>query len=113
MDPRPAVPPGPIVTLSYRVAPERREELLRFLRGAAPFYEQPGGVRVALWESVDEPGTFLELVAYATEAAYAKDQDRVEHDPEMKAVLGRFRALVDDGPLARIEVKRMRPVPID
>jgi N-acetylglutamate synthase-like GNAT family acetyltransferase len=101
------LPPGPIVTLAYRIPLDRRPELFAFLRDAVPFYEQPGGSRVGLYESADEPGLFLELVAYADEAAYAADQERVEHDAEMIAVLGRFRAVVGGA----TEVRRMKPVP--
>ncbi len=101
------LPPGPIVSLVYRIPPSRRADLLTFLAGAVPFYERPGGVRVGLYESADEPGLFLELVAYTDEGAYAVDQDRVEHDAEMIAVLERFRAVVG-GP---VEVRRMKPVP--
>ena len=45
-------------------------------------------------------------MAYADLAAYEADQDRVEHDPEMIAMLARFRAVVG-GPA---EVRRMKPV---
>jgi hypothetical protein len=83
------VPPGPIVTLVYRVSPEKRAGLLAFLREAFPVYERPGGVRMALYESVDDPGLLLELVAYATEEDYARDQERVERDPEMRSWLER------------------------
>jgi amino-acid N-acetyltransferase len=100
------LPPGPIVSLVYRVPPSRRAELLAFLRDAVPFHERPGGIRVGWYESADEPGLFLELVVYASEGPYAADQDRVEHDPAMLAVLERFRAVVG-GP---VEVRRMKPV---
>jgi hypothetical protein len=101
------LPPGPIVSLVYRVAPERRGDLLAFLRNAIPFYERPRGIRVGLYESADEPGLFLELVAYVDAAAYEADQHRVEHDHEVIAVLTEFRAVVG-GPT---EVRRMKPVP--
>lgn len=94
------------MTLVYRVKPERRAALLAFLRDQFPFYERPGGLRMALWESVDDPGLVLELVAYADESSYARDQERVEKDPEMRAVLARWKELVD-GP---VEVRRMKPL---
>lgn len=105
---RPNVPDGPIVSLSYRVAAGRREELMAFLQEAVPFYEKPGGIKIALYESIDEPGQFLELVAYASEAEYEADQLRVEHDPEMKATLTKWHELIEDG----LDVRRMRPVPL-
>jgi amino-acid N-acetyltransferase len=90
------------------VPDSRRAELLAFLDEAVPFYEGPLGVRVGLYESVDEPGLFLELVAYAGERAYIDDQARVEHDAAMGAMLTRFRAVVA-GP---VEVRRMKPVEV-
>lgn len=100
------LPPGPIVSLVYRLPSSRREGLLSFLEEAIPLYERPGRIRVGLWESADEPGLYLELVAYADEEAYVTDQERVDHDAEMQTMLGRFKAAVD-GP---VEVRRMRPV---
>jgi amino-acid N-acetyltransferase len=100
------IPPGPIVALAYRIPDARRDALLAFLRDAVPLYERPGAIRVGLFESADEPGLFLELVAYATDAAYEADQVRVERDAGMVATLARFRETVG-GP---IEVRRMRPV---
>jgi hypothetical protein len=102
------VPTGPIVSLVYRTTPENRSVLVEFLHGAVPLYERPGGIRVALFESIDEPGLFFELVAYESEAAFESDQERVEHDQDMKKVLDDWHQLID-GPL---EVKRMRPVPL-
>jgi amino-acid N-acetyltransferase len=100
------IPPEPIVALAYRIPHARRDELLAFLREALALYERPGAIRVGLFESADEPGLFLELVAYATDAAYEADQLRVDHDAEMVAMLARFRDTVG-GP---VEVRRMRPV---
>lgn len=90
----PPVPRGRIITLVYRVAPEHREALLAFFKGAFPFYERHGGTRMALYESLAEPNVFLELVAYATEADWAADQERVEHDPETRAKLAEWRAFL-------------------
>lgn len=100
------LPPAPIVSLVYRLPPERRSSLLEFLEEARPLYERPGGIRVGLYESLDEPGLFLELVSYASSGAYEADQLRVDQDPEMVATLARFKAVVA-GP---VEVRRMRPI---
>ncbi len=102
----PPVPAGPIVSLVYRTTAENRSALIEFLNGALSLYERPGGIRIALYESIDEPGLFFELVAYETEAAFEADQERVEHDPEMKKVLEDWHKLIDGS----LEVRRMRPV---
>ena len=102
---RPALPHGPLVSLAYKVAPERREELLAMLTDAFPFYERPGGMRMGLYESRDEPGVFLEVAAYASEADHSADEKRLE-TPEYKEVLGRWHALIE----GELQVMRLRPV---
>lgn len=100
------IPAGPLITLSYRVAPEQRELLLAFLRRAFPRYESPGGLRMGLYEDRKEPNRFLELVAYSDEASYAADQKRIEQEPEMQALLAEWRALLDGS----LEVGELRPL---
>ncbi|MBI2566101.1 MAG: methyltransferase domain-containing protein [Candidatus Schekmanbacteria bacterium] len=106
--PAPSIPPGPIVALVYRIPPESRTEMVAFLRRAFPLYERPGGIRMGLFESADEPGLVLELVAYDSDEAYLRDQERVERDPKLREVLAEWKRLVN-GP---VEVRRMRPLAI-
>ena len=102
----PAIPAGPIVSLVYRVSPSKRTELISFLQKAVPFYEQPGGIKIGLYESMDEPGLFLEMVAYETQAQYEADQLRVEEDKEMKTMLKKWHEFIEGS----LEVRRMKPV---
>ncbi len=97
---------GPIITLTYRVDVGRRQDLITFLRSAVHVYEEPGGIRIALYESIDEPGLFCELVAYASQESYAVDQVRVKEDERMKNVLAQWHTFFD-GPL---EVRCLTPV---
>jgi len=106
---RPVIPAGPIVSLVYRVGQSQRADLISFLEAVKPFYEQPGGIKMGLYESIDEPGLFLELVAYDSEAQYDADQLRVQNDGEMKTVLENWHEFIE-GPL---EVRRLRPVPLN
>lgn len=106
--PRPASPPGPIITLAYRVPAARRAALVAFLGDAFDIYERPPGVRMALYESADDPELVVELVIYENRAAYDSDQIRVDTDPEMVATLARFREVVG-GP---IEVRRLVPIDV-
>jgi GNAT superfamily N-acetyltransferase len=105
---RPGVPYGPIINLVYRVAPEKREALLAYLGKAFAFYERPGGINLALYESIDDPGLFLQLVAYASESEFTADQARIESAPDYKEMEAEWRALIDDEP----EIVRMRPVAV-
>lgn len=90
--------------LHLRIDPARREELLRFLARATPVYEAPGGIRVRLAERLGDPGALIEVIEYATEEAYARDQRRVDEDPAMRALLAEWRTLLLDPP--RVEVWR-------
>jgi hypothetical protein len=71
--------------------------LLSFLKGAIPFYEAPGGVRVRLLRSMADPTRFIEIVEYDSVAAFERDQLRVEHDPAMAAQLATWRTLLAGG----------------
>ena len=100
--------PAVEVHLGICVEPGRRDELLAFLREAVPFYEASGGIRVRLIEEDDAPCRFIELVEYATEADYERDQRRVRDDPEMRNYLERWRAILAERP--RVEVYRRIPL---
>lgn len=106
---KPATPPGPIVSLVYKVKGDNREKLLQFLKRAVPVYERPGGIKVALYESIEEPNFFIELVAYAGHSQFAEDQQRVDSDPEMKRLLEEWHELIDGS----LKVHLMRKVEID
>ncbi|MGI5862935.1 MAG: GNAT family N-acetyltransferase [Myxococcales bacterium] len=102
---RPNLPAGPFVSLAYKVPLEKRGELLALLSDAFPFYERPGGIRMGLYESRDEPGVFLEIVAYASEADRAADEQRLD-TPEYQEILGRWHALME----GELQVMRLEPV---
>ncbi len=106
----PLVPIGPVVAMNYSVSPEKRLALFRFMEEAIPFYEKPGGIRVKLYESADVPGTFLELVAYASRKIYEQDQYRIENDPEYRRVLSEWHKFFE----GELKISRMLPaLPVD
>ncbi len=70
------------------------EELSDFLREAVPFYESLQGVRVQLLRNVDEPSRYIEVITYETTEAFDLDRARVEGDPQMQALLERWRSLL-------------------
>ena len=83
-----------LLHLRFRVRDGRREAFLAFLRDAVPFYEAPGGIRIGLLQDAADPDRFIEVVEYADEEAYRRDQARVESDPEMRGYLDRWRELL-------------------
>lgn len=103
-------PTDPAVELHLRcrVAPGKRAEFIAFLREAIPFYQAPGGIEVRLLEDLADDHRFIELVGYADEAVYRRDQERVEHDATMKAYLARWRGLLAQPPVVEVyRVARM------
>jgi quinol monooxygenase YgiN len=88
--------------LRVRVREGMRREFLQFLREAAPFYESPGGIRVSLLREASDPNRFIELVAYASEADYQRDQIRADTDPEMLRHLDRWRSLLAEPPVVEV-----------
>lgn len=92
--------------LRLRVAGEKQESLLSFLREAVPFYEEPGGIHVRLLRSLEDPARFIEEVEYRDAETYDRDQVRVESDARMRSLLDRWRVLLE-GPA---EVERYEDV---
>jgi quinol monooxygenase YgiN len=94
--------PAVVLHLRIAVAPEKREELLTFLRDARDYYQQPGGIRMRLLQDGEDENAFIEVFEYDTIEDYQKDEQRVAADPAMRAVLAKWRSLLKDGP--KVEV---------
>lgn len=84
-----------VLHLAIRTPAEGRQKLLDFLREVVPFYEQPGGIRIRLFQSLDDPNSFTEVVEYVDRATYDRDNIRVRSDREMKSSLDRWRSLLE------------------
>lgn len=87
------------------IRPGERAAFFAFLREAIPFYESPGGIEIRLLEDLHDDHRFIELVLYADEATYERDQQRVARDPEMHRFLARWRELLAADPV--VEVYRL------
>jgi len=87
-----------ILHLRIRVADAEQPRLLEFLREALPFYEAPGGIRIRLLRSCDDPSRLIEAVEYRDREVHDRDQVRVETDPQMRSFLDRWRALLQGPP---------------
>jgi hypothetical protein len=93
-----------LLCLWIRVASARRPDLIAFLREAIPVYERPGGIRVLLLERVGVPEELCEIIEYASRERYEADQERAEKDFEMKALIGRWRTILDGPPVVEVYV---------
>ena len=94
--------------LRIRIKPGRRDDFLAFLRDAIPTYERPGGITIRLLQDFTDDHRFIELVLYDDEPTYLRDQSRISTDPEMLALLSRWRSLLESPPT--VEVYRLTPV---
>lgn len=94
--------PAVEIHLRIRVPESRRGALLEFLAEAVPFYESPGGIRVTLLREAGDPERYIERIGYRTEADYERDRHRVESDPEMRAMLERWRAIIEGPPVVEV-----------
>lgn len=94
--------PAVSVHLRIRVGSERSDELRSFLRGAIPFYESPGGIRVRLLVDSEAPDRFIEIVDYASEHAYLEDEERVRSDATMSRYLAQWRTLLAEPPIVEV-----------
>jgi hypothetical protein len=90
--------------LRVQIADGRRDDFLHFIKESTPFYEQPGGIRVRLLEGLGVDGAAIEVIEYATDDDYRRDQQRAETDPQMRTHLKRWRELLANPP--HIEVFR-------
>lgn len=94
----------PAVTLHLRftVKPGMRQALIDFLREAIPYYDRDGTSRTRLLEDPHNDHRFIEVVEYASQAAYERGEHEVEHDPKMKELIARWRDLLDGPPMVEV-----------
>lgn len=85
--------------LRGRAAKGKKAALEAFLAEAIPVYELPRGIRVRVLWDVADPDRFIEIIEYADQATHDRDQLRVENDLRMRALLDRWRALLDGAPV--------------
>ncbi|MBX3117471.1 MAG: hypothetical protein KF784_00280 [Fimbriimonadaceae bacterium] len=88
--------------LRIRVLSSRLDDFHAFLSRAIPCYEQPGGIKVRLLQQDGDPESFIEVVEYETEDDYAKDQVRVEEDPQSRDLIAEWRTLLDGPPTVEV-----------
>lgn len=70
--------------------------LTRFLREATPIYQEPGGIKVRLLRDRADRSHFIEVIEYERAHDYQRDQERIESDPDMIALLERWRSLLSE-----------------
>ncbi|HWR35024.1 MAG TPA: hypothetical protein VN622_04020 [Clostridia bacterium] len=91
-----------ILHLCVEVTGEKRQEFIKFLRRAVPFYEQPGGILVRLLADQSNPNRLIEEIEYDDHETYERDQQRVESDQAMIEYLKEWRGLLSKPPVVMV-----------
>ncbi|HWM45375.1 MAG TPA: hypothetical protein VNR11_00515 [Xanthobacteraceae bacterium] len=73
------------------------KQLLALVQAARPFYEFFGGKNVRLLQNVDDPGRFVQIVEYETDANIEMNRQQIASDPRMQASLQMWRSMVAGG----------------
>lgn len=98
--------PAVVLHLHIAVEPDKRDDLLTFLRDAKDYYEQgadgAGGIRMRLLQDAEDENAFIEVFEYDSIEAYEADERRVASDPVMQAVLTKWRTLIKGKPSVEV-----------
>lgn len=90
-----------VLMLHITTPPGGRDHLIDFLRQALPYYQEPGGIRVRLLSSIDQPEEYIEMIEYQTREGYLCDQQRVTQDVKMKGYLNQWYTLLEGRVIAK------------
>lgn len=93
--------------LRVQIPAGTRDRFFTFLHEAIPFYESPGGIRVRLLEDKSDEHRFIEVIEYDSQESFDRDDLRVREDPEMKSMLERWRALLEQPPVVEVYKTRI------
>ncbi len=80
---------------SYRVDPEKAEEMLSVQKRASRLYAKHVTSRFALFRHRDDPCQWLEMQWYADESAYNDAVSTINADPETPQLWQAFRETLD------------------
>lgn len=72
---------GPVlITIEYRIAPDRREEFLRLMKTLGRSRRRDGAVQWGVAEDTTEPGTYLEYFLDSSWVEHLRQHERVTED---------------------------------
>ena len=69
------------------------KQLLAMVQAAKPFYEFFGGKKMQLYQNVDDPGRYVQVIEYETDAALETNRQRLASDARMQAYLQAWRSV--------------------
>lgn len=81
------------------------KQLLAMVQAATPFYEFFGGKEARLFQNVDDPGRFVQVIEYDTPAELEMNRQRFASDVRLQAYLQAWRTVA-----AGVEIEVYRDV---
>jgi hypothetical protein len=69
-------------------------QLSAMMKSAKPFYEFFGTMRMRLLQNVDDPGRFIQVIDYETDAAVEINRQRIASDPRMQGFIQAWRVML-------------------
>jgi hypothetical protein len=69
------------------------EQMVTMIKSAAPLYQMFGDAQVRLLQNVDDPGRFLQEIAYDAPEALEQNRQQIASDPRVQAYLMGWRAM--------------------
>ena len=70
------------------------KHLMAMVQAATPFYEFFGGKQIRLLQNVDDPGRFVQIIEYETDADLEMNRQQFASDARMQAALQMWRSSV-------------------
>jgi hypothetical protein len=69
------------------------QQLLSLVKAATPFYEFFGGKKAHLFQNVDDPSRFVQIIEYEMDAEIETNRQRIASDPRLQAYLMAWRSV--------------------
>ncbi|HUI97682.1 MAG TPA: hypothetical protein VLX44_18140 [Xanthobacteraceae bacterium] len=69
-------------------------QLSALIKSAKPFYEFFGTTRVRLLQNVDDPGRFIQVIDYETDAEVELNRQRIASDPRLQGFIQAWRTML-------------------
>ena len=69
------------------------EQMVAMIKSAAPLYQMFGDAQVRLLQNVDDPGRFLQEIAYDAPETLEQNRQQIASDPRVQAYLMGWRAM--------------------
>jgi hypothetical protein len=70
------------------------EQMVTMIKSAAPLYQMFGDAQVRLLQNVDDPGRFLQEIAYDAPEAVEQNRQQIASDPRVQAYLMGWKAML-------------------